>query len=429
MSNQETIIKIFENDENVIERARSVASKKSAIADLKKWYLWLQENGGELAGLTPTELLEFPEKKKINKVLRRYVNDLVDAGLRENTIITYHSRVRGFFRDNDEALPESNCTKDLRTRVKKQKSVQVLTPILIRRSIDPMKVTHKAAVMIVFQACLDKARFTEWNLTGWKSLNDQLDQGKDIIRIDFFGRKKNNRKYHTYFGKDALDLLKIYLRTIRPKAREYAVKKARKNGTEFVEAIFYTQAGTPMTGNNVANNWTNAVKKQVPREKNGDVTTRYGTGLHNLRDVYSTTLNMVDGLKPWILEFLMGHVVDANGYNTAYNDEAYMVRGYRKALRYLNILSDETTPFNYISTSEAETFKDQLDETQNTNAYLLNQIEQLKNQLKDQQKTYGDALLEQAAENLKPRPVSPDMVEFITNAVMDQLEKEGRLRQ
>ena len=60
---------------------------------------------------------------------------------------------------------------------------------------------------------------------------------------------------------------------------------------------------------------------------------------------------------------------------------------------------------------------------------MQEEITQLQRQLEETKEQYGDALVNQAVEKLKPRPVSPEMVDLITKAVMDQLEKEGRLRQ
>ncbi|MGD0804039.1 MAG: hypothetical protein ABSA11_08215 [Candidatus Bathyarchaeia archaeon] len=67
---------------------------------------------------------------------------------------------------------------------------------------------------------------------------------------------------------------------------------------------------------------------------------RYGKNPHELRDTFRTRWHK-SGADSLAAEFFMGHVVDPLGYNKAMEDIDYTRREYRKAERWLNVLSED----------------------------------------------------------------------------------------
>jgi len=389
----QTPITVFENDPQVKRRIRGVTAKRSAERALLKWYLWLQEENTTLKGLTPSELVEYSNKKEIELILEDYINEKLEQGLRYSTLMSYYARIRGFFRDALEPLPTSQSfTNRIKAQVEVEKVENNLSPIFIRRVLDGMRQAPKTAVLCMFQGCMDRARFTYWNETGYADLMKQLDSGEDVIKVSFKGRKKNSNKFYTFIGRDSIEALKDYFKGDRI--------RDRVKSNENKEYIFYTTRGTKMGGDQVADVWINAVKRHIEVDSTPSRSTRYGTGLHNLRDVYSTTLNKVDNLKTWVIEFFMGHVVDSNGYNEAMNDEDFMRSQYKIAEPHLNLFSDETTPFDYIAKSSARKLITSVSDLEDQNSILQSQIMQLQSQLEHTK----NVMIETIAETPKPKP-------------------------
>jgi len=66
---------------------------------------------------------------------------------------------------------------------------------------------------------------------------------------------------------------------------------------------------------------------------------RYGVSPHEIRDLTRSRWQ-VSGADPLVAEFLMGHDIDPNAYNKFMKYEPwYLVQEYRKALPWLNIMS------------------------------------------------------------------------------------------
>jgi integrase len=412
----QTPIMVFEQDPQVKRRIRGVTAKRSAERALLKWYLWLQEEDTILKGLTPSELVAYPNRDEVELILEDYINEKLEQGLRYSTLMSYYARIRGFFRDALKPLPTSlSFPNRIKSRVEVEKVENNLSPIFIRRVLDGMRQAPKTAVLCMFQGCMDRARFTYWNETGYTDLMKQLDAGEDVIKISFKGRKKNSNKFYTFIGRDSIEALKDYIKGDR--IRDRAKSKDSK------EYIFYTTRGTKMGGNQVADVWINAVKRHIEVDPNPSRSTRYGTGLHNLRDVFSTTLNKVDNLKTWVIEFFMGHVVDSNGYNQAMNDVGYMRSQYKIGEPHLNLFSDETTPFDYIKKAKSRELFDSVSILENKNSILQSQIIQLQSQL-EHTKT---VMLEQVADSLRPKPPKPDPV--YDSVIKTLLERVAQLEE
>ena len=206
-----TPYEIFEQDPEVITRIKGVSSKRQAFKNLEAFYVWLQDTP-EFRGLTPSELLHYPDKKAIERTLETYIIELKDQGLRLKTLMTYYARVRGFFTSAMEPLPRNPAfTKSLKMNVETEPVENNLTPIFIRRVLDTLKPHHKAGIISMFQGCMDRARFDYWNKTGYADLMKALENDPSEVMISFKGRKSNTSKFFTFIGRDSIKALKEYI--------------------------------------------------------------------------------------------------------------------------------------------------------------------------------------------------------------------------
>jgi hypothetical protein len=203
----------------------------------------------------------------------------------------------------------------------------------------------------MFQGALGKAEFDWWNQNGLESLSEQLRNNANIIKIELPGRKKRRfvDSYYTFIGYDAVKAIREYF-PHRPKGGE---------------AIFYTQRGTVLTADNLALIWTAHLKRlgviQHVKGKGGG--TRYGLGLHELRDLFRTQWER-SSASGTVAEYCMGHVIDEHGYNQIWRNQDYMMEQYMLAESMLNVMSSET-PYGLVKLTHEqiqfqETFADML---------------------------------------------------------------------
>ncbi|GAH79130.1 unnamed protein product, partial [marine sediment metagenome] len=111
------------------------------------------------------------------------------------------------------------------------------------------------------------------------------------------------------------------------------------------EAIFLNPSGRPVNKVALKRFWLRHLIRLgiIEKEEGGTRGTRYGYGLHELRENFRT-LWSISRANPDIGEFLMGHKLDEHGYNQVYRDYDYVVDEYRKAIPYLDVLSGEFSP-------------------------------------------------------------------------------------
>ena len=97
-------------------------------------------------------------------------------------------------------------------------------------------------------------------------------------------------------------------------------------------------------------------KKMVDGEEveveEGVTSSRYGYNPHEMRDLFRSQWEK-SGAAGSVAEYCMGHVVDSLGYNKAAEDEDWAEGQYRKAEPWLNIISDPSTPYGYITDVDA----------------------------------------------------------------------------
>lgn len=336
----------------------------------ERWMNWMAENGGELAGLTPGELLEYQSNATNSE--RYVILDLLQQHAREipgryNYKLKPYSTVRSFFKHCRAELPRDEFTP----RAEVAPVIGTLTLEEIKTVVQASSPLYKAVFLCMLQGSMDEAGIVDWSNSGYKDLAKILPEVKSlrrddrILRVDLPGRKKfrNIKPFYTYIGPDALEAVANWL-AVRPGD---------------AKAIFVNQYGRPLSEESMRTYWTRKLKRLglVEPGKPYDKGNRYGKNPHEIRDVFRSQWEKTPA-KGSVAEFMMGHQVDSLEYNKAYRDEAWTLGEYRKALPMLQIMSSGR-PFGLVHLDDM---------------YKLRQdtVDSLQKQIQDQQRMIDEML-------------------------------------
>lgn len=318
--------------ENWISRVGDV-TKKDYGYTFARFMKWKAENGGKFADYSADELVAYQKAcsnsdcYEILDVVQRYILSLSDLTYKSKRL--YYVTILSFFLHNRCELPKD---KSFKVRGDKPKTPSVLRPAHIKEVVLASNPLYGAMITCMLGGAMGIAEVLYWSDNGWEDLRDQLNEGADIIKVDLSGRKGNLNvePYYTMIGGDALRLLKNYLGPEVPEERE---------------AIFVNPMGRPVTRFALRRYWLKLLfrLKIITKKEGGTRGTRYGCGLHELRDNFRTLWSQ-SGANPDIGEFFMGHIIDEYGYNQVYREYEYVVEEYRKALHFLNVVSEGFDP-------------------------------------------------------------------------------------
>lgn len=311
----------------------------------------MADNGGELAGLSPEELLEY--QRDTDNGTRYVILDLLQRHVR-GVHGRYHYKlkpytsVRSFFMHSRADLPPD---KGFILKAEKPPVEGTLTLDEIKRVILASNPLYQAVFLCILQGGMDERAVVDWSKTGYDTLVSDLAEAKSlrredrVIRIRLPGRKKyrNVKPFHTYIGVDAIDALENWVKR-RPRD---------------AEAIFTNQYGEPLAEDNMRTLWTRKLKLLgiVEPKNTSNTGNRYGKNLHEVRDVFRSQWEKSPA-KGSVAEYMMGHKIDPLEYNKACRDEGWTLREYRKAGPYLQIMSSGI-PFEQISIEEVYKLKDE----------------------------------------------------------------------
>jgi integrase len=307
--------------------------------ELGYFMAWLRGGAGAFRDYTPDQLVEY--QKAATNGHQYDVLDQVQLwvqGLegRHETKRHRYNAVRSFFVHNRAQLPTD---KNFMIRAELPPVISSLSPDDVRRVILSSNPTYRAAFLCILLGGMGQEEFSYWNRTGLQKLRKDLRGDADMIRADMPGRKgsRNILPYYTVVGGDALVAL-----------REYMVARPHTSaGTIFVD-----QRGGPISKPALYMYWSRHIVKTgvfAESERQGN---RTGKAPHELRDTFRTLWEK-SGAASSVAEFMMGHVVDKDGYNKAHQDEAWVRKEYRKALRYLNIMTSGA-PYGLVEEDEIE---------------------------------------------------------------------------
>ena len=346
--------------ENWLSRLANKTAKDHGYT-FKAWMRWMKENGGDLAELTPDELVAFQEEVvnnarfRILDLIQRYVSSL--SG-RVSTKTRAYSALRSFFMHNRVELPKDTS---FRIRSDTPPVEGTLTIEELKNVVLGAKPVYQAVLLSMFQGGMGVAEFEYWNLNGWPALREALRRDAVVVKCEMPGRKTalNIRPFHTYIGGDAIRAIRDWLRH-RP---------------EGAEAIFTNQYRDPITTNAVKLYWKRHLIKLgliVPKG-DGNFGNRYGKNLHEIRDLFRSQWEKSPA-KASVAEFMMGHRVDPLLYNKAHRDKAWTRREYRKALPMLEIMSSGR-PFGVVDVEEIERLETRLAEVEKAMMEMIQRVE------------------------------------------------------
>ena len=330
------------------------ATGDNYLYHFEAWMKWMKENGGDFAGFTPDDLVEF-QREATNR--ERYgVLDLIQRHAskihgRHSYKMKRYRAVRSFFMHNRAELPQD---KGFTLRAEVPPVVGSLTADEAKRGILSSKPVYQAIFLCMIQGGMGEGEIIAWSKTGYENLVEAVREVEvlryedRVVKVGLPGRKKerNKRPFYTYVGPDAIEALKNWL----------------KRRPEDAEGIFSNQYGQPLNEHAMRVYWLRRLKKLgiIEAGEPGNTGNRYGKNLHELRDVFRSQWEKSPA-KGSVAEFMLGHVVDPLEYNKAYRDEKWTRQEYMKALPMLQIMSSGR-PFGRIDEDEVETLRRRVQE-------------------------------------------------------------------
>jgi len=332
----------------------------------RKLYL---ESFFRFVGVGPEEAVRF---QRLNPLSYRFVDAsyewVNDRGLRVSSQETMISCVRGFFLANRCPLPQDRH----RFRSEKVPVVGELSVEEFRKIVVASNLTYRAAYLMMFQSGSGVGELIYINTKLASHVWDEVRRGKQIICLTMPGRKtyRNIRPYVTFVGGDAVDALKalfhsrgwkkdsVLFRTSRGDSltrqglQGYFKRKALQLGFIKRKTPACLDCGAETVRRRVSNKREDRVyyvcvecpSSRPCSDYNLSLSelagVRYRMRTHEIRDLFRTEWHR-SGVDAAVGEEMMGHTIDALEYDKIMRDRKYVLAMYRKALPFLNILSED----------------------------------------------------------------------------------------
>jgi hypothetical protein len=300
-----------------------------------KGFLGYLQGVERFKGQSPSGLVEFQantEKRDqylILDALQDYVRGMSGT---YSSLTTRYSTIKVFFSKSRAPLPDDH----FKINPKRE-------PVSSHLSLDHIKIliSHASSVMkpfylTVWMGLLDCERFRILNEGYGSKLAEHIKtKGVDEpFLFEYPGRKGSlgKTKFYTYVGHDALAAWKQYF-------------ELRRDWPKEGEPLLFDRYGHVMTKKALRASHLRLTERLRFLKRGRSSASRYGYNMHEFRDVARTLLHLQgkkDGLDLECVEFWMGHTTDPNHYDKFYTDKDYTLEQYRKAEKYLNILSGKT---------------------------------------------------------------------------------------
>lgn len=294
---------------------------------MARFRLWLKDKGSRFADMTFDEwVLYQQENYRSYEFLDLIQGYAVQAGKRQKYRAKEFSSLRSFWLHNRVSLPPDLSFK---IRGDLPKVTGTLTREEFKTVLGKSNPLHRAIFLCMFMSGMGAGELVYWSKNGLASTLDQLGRNVRILRIELPGRKKRKYidPYYTVMGRDAINLLRIYIEEHRPGGAE--------------NSVFYNQFDKDINEDSIYEYWIRKLKQLgLVTVKPGDSSTRYGKNLHELRDLFRSSWEKSPS-KGVTAEYLMGHKVDPLEYNKAFRDFDYVKAQYLQAENWLNILSED----------------------------------------------------------------------------------------
>lgn len=179
------------------------STQRINLHTIKYFMNWVTENSTKFAEYTPDDLVEYQLDASSNKERFELLDNLVIPWIRDTEgRVGYKQRhyatIRGFFKRNRVPLPS-----DPDFQIKNYTEEKVIGDLSVDEAKDIIQnsaIQFKASFLVILQSGMDSQSFEYWNQNGWESLQKQLRNNSEVIRIDLHARRKarNNLPYYTY---------------------------------------------------------------------------------------------------------------------------------------------------------------------------------------------------------------------------------------
>lgn len=326
----------------------------------------------EFLGMEPREAVAWQRAHPMDYRFVDSARQWLNGGeLRHNTMVTRYGMIRGFFLASRAPMPRAR----VRFHTEKETVVGHLTVEGFRKLLLTCNLKYKAIFLMVFQGGLDINGLQYVNTHHADYVWKMVQKGEKMIRLELPGRKRyrNIRPFYTFIGSDSIEALNHYFHSLgwkkpkflfqnqylRPLSRgslqQYFLRHAVKAGLIALQTPKCLSCGgvtvkklkQRKTGNWACYTCTSCQREHRFSEFNQPASEwashRYGVNVHELRDVFRTEWHRASsavGCDGDCAEFMLGHKIDPLGYDKIMHDHAYARDQYRKAMPFLNILSE-----------------------------------------------------------------------------------------
>jgi hypothetical protein len=297
------------------------------------------------------------------------------------TVITKRTEygcISGFFISNRGGLPvDRRRFKSSKVPVEGSLSVDELRQIVVASNL-----TYRAAFLCMYNCGWGIGELLFVNTNHSAQVFNDVRMGKEFVCVSLPGRKRqrNERPFYSFIGGDALEALRMlfHSRGWKPDSVIFRNERGDPLAVGGLQAYFRNKAlhlgfikrKTPLCP--VCGSVT--IKKRIIKRVDGRRTDRtyylctnfdcqkatfaselpmsdpkafggfrYRIKVHEIRDLFRTEWHRAQayaGVDGAVGEFFLGHSIDPLRYDKIMRDKSYTLEHYRKALPFLNILSE-----------------------------------------------------------------------------------------
>jgi integrase len=238
-----------------LSRYGKIRTQKVYATHLQLYLRWLKEQG---VSMTPDELIQdnlncvygaapqdVKTKRKHSDLLHRYVNVyLLDRGIMESTRRQAFTAVKMFHLRNDSGL-----FGDIGVSAGSPETPPEALPAEdIRKVIRLLPFTTRLPALVEWQSGMEINRVLGLR---WKNFEGAW-KGEEPLRIELFGRKMHRRPYHSFVGRDSIELVKVW----KERWKEWIHREPLPE-----ELVFLSKRKKPLRAD-----WVNHTLKQTARK-------------------------------------------------------------------------------------------------------------------------------------------------------------------
>ncbi|MGA2665113.1 MAG: site-specific integrase [Nitrososphaerales archaeon] len=313
-------------------------TKRAYCTHLASYFAWLRETKGvtmdpdqlvkdNLINIYRSEPEDVASKRKHRGLLEEYVNEeMVRQGFAEMSRMVLASAVSNFYSKNDSPLFGKVTVSRGAARI----PPKPLEASDIRTVLKALPIQTRTPLLCMWQSSCEINRILGLR---WKDL-DGFATGAYPVRLQFYGRKRHRKAYHTYLGRDSVQALKLW-------AERWREIMGRDPASEDLVFVSIVQTGMEET-------WLGREMRRMALRlhkqgliKNGDPASWH---THYLRHNFKTEASHAK-IEADAVEFFMGHLAGIQWvYNhTAESHEEDLIAQYEKLEPFVSLDYTETT--------------------------------------------------------------------------------------